>query len=51
MCIRKPKTATLIFTSGNIVITRAKSEDGSMLVSREDDRNIQKLGFNRRVWR
>lgn len=46
MRIREPKTTALIFASGKMVVTGAKSEDDSKLVSRKYARIIQKLGFN-----
>lgn len=48
MRIREPKTTALIFTSGKMVVTGAKSEDDSRLASRKYARIIQKLGFNAR---
>jgi transcription initiation factor TFIID TATA-box-binding protein len=46
MRIREPKTTALIFASGKMVVTGAKSEDASKLASRKYARIIQKLGFN-----
>lgn len=46
MRIRAPKTTALIFASGKMVVTGAKSEDDSKLASRKYARIIQKLGFN-----
>ncbi|ODV91216.1 hypothetical protein CANCADRAFT_31928 [Tortispora caseinolytica NRRL Y-17796] len=46
MRIREPKTTALIFASGKMVVTGAKSEDESKLASRKYARIIQKLGFN-----
>ncbi|KAL2046315.1 hypothetical protein N7G274_001762 [Stereocaulon virgatum] len=46
MRIRDPKTTALIFASGKMVVTGAKSEDDSKLASRKYARIIQKLGFN-----
>src|SRR3954454_1506694 len=46
MRIREPKTTALIFASGKMVVTGAKSEDDSKLGSRKYARIIQKLGFN-----
>jgi len=46
MRIRDPKTTALIFASGKMVVTGAKSEDDSRLASRKFARIIQKLGFN-----
>ncbi|KAH9269858.1 TATA-box-binding protein [Batrachochytrium salamandrivorans] len=45
MRIREPKTTALIFASGKMVVTGAKSEDNSKLASRKYARIIQKLGF------
>ena len=46
MRIRDPKTKALIFASGKMVVTGAKSEDDSKLASRKYARIIQKLGFD-----
>jgi transcription initiation factor TFIID TATA-box-binding protein len=46
MRIREPKTTALIFHSGRMVCTGAKSEEDSRLASRKYARIIQKLGFN-----
>jgi len=46
MRIREPKTTALIFASGKMVCTGAKSEDLSRLAARKYARIIQKLGFN-----
>ncbi|KAK9456964.1 hypothetical protein V1511DRAFT_456708 [Dipodascopsis uninucleata] len=46
MRIREPKTTALIFASGKMVVTGAKSEDDSKLASKKYARIIQKLGFN-----
>ena len=40
-----PKTTALIFASGKMVITGAKSEDDSQLVLRKYAHIVQKLGF------
>ncbi|KAJ9084393.1 TATA-binding protein (TBP) [Entomophthora muscae] len=45
MRIREPKTTALIFSSGKMVVTGAKSEDDSRLASRKYARIVQKLGF------
>jgi transcription initiation factor TFIID TATA-box-binding protein len=45
MRIREPKTTALIFSSGKIVCTGAKSEDDSRLAARKYARIIQRLGF------
>ncbi|KAH8745800.1 TATA binding protein [Diaporthe sp. PMI_573] len=46
MRIREPKTTALIFASGKMVVTGAKSEDDSKLAGRKYARVIQKLGFD-----
>lgn len=45
MRIREPRTTALIFSSGKMVCTGAKSEDLSRLAARKYARVIQKLGF------
>ena len=45
MRIREPRTTALIFNSGKMVVTGAKSEDASRLAARKYARIIQKLGF------
>ncbi|XP_065622358.1 TATA-box-binding protein 2 [Quercus suber] len=45
MRIREPKTTALIFASGKMVCTRAKSEQQSKLAAWKYARIIQKLGF------
>ncbi|XP_028761227.1 TATA-box-binding protein 1-like [Neltuma alba] len=45
MRIREPKTTALIFSSGKVVCTGAKSEADSKLAARKFARIIQKLGF------
>ncbi|KAI9296594.1 TBP-domain-containing protein [Neoconidiobolus thromboides FSU 785] len=45
MRIREPKTTALIFSSGKMVVTGAKSENDSRLASRKYARIVQKLGF------
>ncbi|KAA8491410.1 TATA-box-binding protein [Porphyridium purpureum] len=45
MRIRDPKTTALIFSSGKIVVTGAKSEDQAKLASRKYARIIQKLNY------
>ncbi|GFP95648.1 tata-box-binding protein 2 [Phtheirospermum japonicum] len=45
MRIREPKTTALIFASGKMVCTGAKSEDQSRLAARKYARIIQKLSF------
>ncbi|KAB2630452.1 TATA-box-binding protein 2-like [Pyrus ussuriensis x Pyrus communis] len=45
MRITEPKTTALIFASGNMVCTGAKSEEQSKLAARKYARIIQKLGF------
>ncbi|KAM0679516.1 TATA-binding protein (TBP) [Glugoides intestinalis] len=46
MRIRDPKTTALIFASGKMVVTGAKSEKASKLASQRYARIINKLGFN-----
>lgn len=45
MRIREPKTTALIFASGKMVVTGAKSEEQSKLAARKYARIVQKLGF------
>ncbi|KAH9610918.1 hypothetical protein KSS87_008837 [Heliosperma pusillum] len=45
MRIREPKTTALIFSSGKMVCTGAKSEAESKLAARKFARIVQKLGF------
>jgi transcription initiation factor TFIID TATA-box-binding protein len=45
MRIRQPRTTALIFASGKMVCTGAKSEDDSRLAARKFARIIQKIGF------
>ncbi|CAD6205562.1 unnamed protein product [Miscanthus lutarioriparius] len=45
MRIRDPKTTALVFASGKMVCTGAKSEDHSKLAARKFARIVQKLGF------
>lgn len=45
MRIREPKTTALIFASGKMVCTGAKSEEASKLAARKFARVIQKLSF------
>ncbi|KAL5463595.1 hypothetical protein EMCRGX_G032508 [Ephydatia muelleri] len=45
MRIRDPRTTALVFSSGKMVCTGAKSEDLSRLAARKYARIIQKLGF------
>ncbi|KAM0687306.1 TATA-binding protein (TBP) [Conglomerata obtusa] len=45
MRIRDPKTTALIFASGKMVITGAKSENASLIAARKFARIIHKLGF------
>lgn len=46
MRIRDPKTTALIFASGKMVVTGARSEDQARLAGRKYARIVQKLGFN-----
>lgn len=45
MRIREPRTTALIFSSGKMVCTGAKSEEESRLAARKYARIVQKLGF------
>ena len=45
MRIRTPRTTALIFSSGKMVCTGAKSEEHSIQAARRYARVIQKLGF------
>eukprot|EP00741_Cyanophora_paradoxa_P022801 tig00021518_g22022.t1 len=45
MRIREPKTTALVFASGKMVCTGAKTEEASRLAARKYARIIQKLGF------
>ena len=45
MRIREPRTTALVFSSGKMVCTGAKSEEDSRLAARKYARIIQKLGF------
>ncbi|KAM0674541.1 TATA-binding protein (TBP) [Gurleya vavrai] len=45
MRIREPKTTALIFASGKMVITGAKSENASLTAARKFAKIISKLGF------
>ncbi|NWW52970.1 TBPL2 protein, partial [Pedionomus torquatus] len=45
MRIREPRTTALIFSSGKLVCTGAKSEEQSRLAARKYARVVQKLGF------
>lgn len=46
MRIRDPKTTALIFASGKMVVTGAKSEKASRIASQRYAKIINKLGFN-----
>ncbi|KAI4292933.1 transcription initiation factor TFIID TATA-box-binding protein [Pancytospora philotis] len=46
MRIREPKTTALIFASGKMVVTGAKSEKASKIASQRYAKIIHKLGFN-----
>ncbi|XVF14934.1 hypothetical protein REPUB_Repub09cG0103900 [Reevesia pubescens] len=46
MRIREPKTTALIFSSGKIVCTGAKTQEQSRLAARKYTRVLQKLGFD-----
>ena len=45
MRIREPKTTALVFASGKMVVTGAKSESACRLAGRKYARIIQKLDF------
>lgn len=45
MRIRDPKTTALIFASGKMVVTGAKTENMARLAARKYARIVQKLGF------
>ncbi len=45
MRIREPKTTSLIFASGKMVVTGARSEEDSKKASRQFAKIIQKLGY------
>lgn len=45
MRIREPRTTALIFSSGKMVCTGAKSERESRMAARKYARVVQKLGF------
>ncbi|KAK4454187.1 TATA-box-binding protein [Podospora aff. communis PSN243] len=45
MRIREPRTTTLVFASGKMVITGAKSEELARLAGKKHARLIQKVGF------
>ncbi|XVF30653.1 hypothetical protein REPUB_Repub16aG0076900 [Reevesia pubescens] len=44
--IKDPKTTALIFASGKMVCTGAKTEQQSLLAARKHARILQKLGFD-----
>ena len=46
MRIRDPKTTALIFTSGKMVCTGAKSEEQSRTAARKYAKSINKIGFD-----
>ena len=46
MRIRDPKTTALIFTSGKMVCTGAKSDDDSKQAARKYAKTIKKIGFD-----
>ena len=46
MRIRDPKTTALIFASGKMVVTGAKSEENCRLAARKFARIVSRLGFN-----
>ena len=46
MRVREPKTTALIFNSGKVVVTGAKSEPQAREAARKYARIIQKIGFD-----
>ena len=46
MRIREPKTTALVFTSGKMVCTGAKSEEFSQEASKKFCKAIKKVGYN-----
>ena len=46
MRVREPKTTALIFKSGKVVVTGAKSEEQARSAARKYARIIQKVGFD-----
>ncbi|KAG0417845.1 TATA-box-binding protein [Dictyocoela roeselum] len=46
MRIKDPRTTALIFASGKVVITGAKSEQSARMAAQKYNRIISKLGFN-----
>ncbi|KAF2344328.1 TATA-box binding protein, partial [Trinorchestia longiramus] len=46
MRIKEPRTTALIFASGKMVITGAKSEQAARMAAQKYNRIIAKLGFN-----
>ena len=46
MRIRQPKTTALIFTSGKMVCTGAKSEEESLEAAKNYSKMIKKVGFD-----
>jgi transcription initiation factor TFIID TATA-box-binding protein len=49
MRIKNPKTTALMFSSGKMVCTGAKSEKDSRLATRKYARIVQKLGFTAKI--
>lgn len=45
MKIKNPKTTALVFSSGKMVCTGAKSEDDSKIACKKYAKTIQNLGF------
>eukprot|EP00300_Choanocystis_sp_HF-7_P021163 c20746_g1_i1.p2 GENE.c20746_g1_i1~~c20746_g1_i1.p2 ORF type:complete len:142 (+),score=32.08 c20746_g1_i1:271-696(+) len=45
MRIRDPRTTALIFSSGKMVVTGAKSEEASRLAARKYAKTISRIGF------
>ncbi|KAK2703863.1 hypothetical protein QYM36_017794, partial [Artemia franciscana] len=49
MKIKEPKTTALMFSSGKMVCTGAKSEEHSRLATRKYARIVEKLGFTTKI--
>ena len=47
--IREPRTTALVFASGKVVVTGAKSESDAKLSCRKFSRSLQKLGFKTKL--
>jgi transcription initiation factor TFIID TATA-box-binding protein len=51
MRIRDPKTTSLIFWSGKVVVTGAKDIDSARIAARKHARILQKIGYENAVFR